>query len=127
MHLKTFRFEPFELWGIDTSMFNLIRSPFSFKTKTIESIFRDFPRRHFVLVGDSSEKDPEIYGDLLRRFPLRIICVVIRSVSERPMTDDRLQAAFREVDSMKYMTFDDTLQHVSLEGIPLDEGCLPLR
>ena len=40
------------------------------------------PRVRFVLVGDDGEKDPEIYNDIVTRFPNRIDSVYIRKVNQ---------------------------------------------
>lgn len=53
------------------------------KTEAIEDILRTYPRLPFVLIGDSGEEDPEIYGDIVRRFPGRIRVIYIRSVDDR--------------------------------------------
>jgi phosphatidate phosphatase APP1 len=50
------------------------------KTEAIEGILRTYPRLPFVLIGDSGEEDPEIYSDIVHRFPRRIRVVYIRSV-----------------------------------------------
>eukprot|EP00419_Tripos_fusus_P002194 CAMPEP_0172684410 /NCGR_PEP_ID=MMETSP1074-20121228/19535_1 /TAXON_ID=2916 /ORGANISM="Ceratium fusus, Strain PA161109" /LENGTH=858 /DNA_ID=CAMNT_0013503417 /DNA_START=257 /DNA_END=2833 /DNA_ORIENTATION=+ len=52
----------------------------SFKTRTIEKILEAFPKRQVVLVGDSGERDPEIYAALLRQHPKQIVKVFIREV-----------------------------------------------
>jgi phosphatidate phosphatase APP1 len=38
----------------------------------------------FVLLGDSGEKDPEIYADVVREHPGRILAVYIREVRLNP-------------------------------------------
>jgi phosphatidate phosphatase APP1 len=50
------------------------------KTEAIDAILRTYPKLPFVLIGDSGEQDPEIYADVVRRFPGRIRAVYIRSV-----------------------------------------------
>jgi phosphatidate phosphatase APP1 len=54
------------------------------KTRAIEAILRSYPALPFVLSGDSGERDPEIYADIVRRYPRRIRAVYIRSVDPRP-------------------------------------------
>jgi phosphatidate phosphatase APP1 len=51
------------------------------KTEAIESILNTYPKLPFVLIGDSGEQDPEIYSDIVRRFPQRIRTIYIRSVN----------------------------------------------
>jgi phosphatidate phosphatase APP1 len=42
------------------------------------------PQLPFVLIGDSAEKDPEIYADIVRAYPRRILAVYIREVRLDP-------------------------------------------
>ncbi len=42
------------------------------------------PQLRFVLIGDSGEKDPEIYADIVRAHPDRILAVYIREVRLDP-------------------------------------------
>ena len=58
-HLKLFRLT-------DSSVLNLLGSQEGFKTGAIEEILAALPGRRFVLVGDSGEQDPEIYGRIAR-------------------------------------------------------------
>jgi phosphatidate phosphatase APP1 len=58
-----------------------------------------------VLVGDSGEKDPEIYGSIARQFPRQIQRINIRLVQGRPLSDERLRRAFRELDGSVYRLF----------------------
>lgn len=51
------------------------------KKGTLEKILRDFPRRKFILVGDSGEADLEVYTDLAVANPGRILAVFIRDVT----------------------------------------------
>jgi phosphatidate phosphatase APP1 len=53
------------------------------KKKAIEDILATYPALAFVLIGDSGEADPEIYADVVRRFPKRIRAIYIRSVSPK--------------------------------------------
>lgn len=52
-----------------------------YKTTRIEQLLAAFPQVRFVLVGDDGERDPEIYDDIRRRYPVRIEAVWIRKVS----------------------------------------------
>lgn len=50
------------------------------KLSVIRSILRKFPLRKFFLVGDSGERDPEIYGALARRYPDQVAGIFIRQL-----------------------------------------------
>jgi phosphatidate phosphatase APP1 len=43
-----------------------------------------YPALRFILIGDSGEQDPEIYADILGRFPERIRVIYIRSIDRSP-------------------------------------------
>lgn len=56
------------------------------KKGTLEAILRDFPRRRFILVGDSGEADLEVYTDLAVAHPGRILAIFIRDVTTPEQT-----------------------------------------
>jgi phosphatidate phosphatase APP1 len=45
------------------------------------SLYRDLP---FILIGDSGQRDPEIYARIVREHPGRVLAVYIRNVSRDP-------------------------------------------
>jgi phosphatidate phosphatase APP1 len=51
------------------------------KRKAIEQILSTYPGLEFVLVGDDGEQDPEIYGDIARRYRGRIRSILIRELA----------------------------------------------
>jgi len=55
-----------------------------YKLGRIEALLERYPDLSFVLVGDSGEKDPEIYAELRRRHGDRVAAILIRRA---PMTD----------------------------------------
>jgi phosphatidate phosphatase APP1 len=57
------------------------RAAKGFKTREIEEILHTYPSMKFVLVGDTTQKDPEIYRDVIRDCPGRVLAVYIRNVS----------------------------------------------
>jgi phosphatidate phosphatase APP1 len=54
------------------------------KITSIELILNTYPKLPFVLIGDSGEKDPEIYREILRKYPERIRVIYIRSINTKP-------------------------------------------
>jgi phosphatidate phosphatase APP1 len=61
------------------------------KHERIEEILELHPGLRFVLIGDSGEKDPQIYADIVRAHPSRILAVYIREVRLDP-GDGRVEA-----------------------------------
>jgi phosphatidate phosphatase APP1 len=50
------------------------------KQVRIERLLNVFPKQQFVLLGDNSQKDPNIYTSIARKFPQRIFAIYIRNV-----------------------------------------------
>lgn len=67
------------------------------KGRVIARIMRQLRGRQFVLVGDSGERDPEIYGKIARRLPGRVSAIFIRELPHRPLTAERHRKAFRRL------------------------------
>lgn len=88
MHLKWFRLrdELFKRWSI-------IRR--KSKAGVIRGIVKRLPQRQFVLVGDSGEKDPEMYAKIAAKHPEQIARVCIRQIDENPLNEIRLSKIYR--------------------------------
>jgi phosphatidate phosphatase APP1 len=61
------------------------------KHERIEEVLRLHPQLPFVLIGDSGEHDPQVYADIVRDHPGRILAVYIREVRLDP-GDGRVEA-----------------------------------
>jgi len=55
-----------------------------YKSDTIRRMLKTYIDLPFILIGDSSQEDPEIYASLVEEFPDRIRAVYIRNVSRDP-------------------------------------------
>jgi len=89
----------------DSSFLSLMESPERYKPPVIEELLRQFPKRRFVLVGDSGEKDPEIYGALARKHPSQVIQIFIRDVTGEPPDSARYRKAFRDLPDGLWQVF----------------------
>ena len=65
------------------------------KHERIEEVLALHPDLRFVLIGDSGERDPEIYADIVREHPDRVVAVYIREVRLDP-DDGRVEAAIAD-------------------------------
>ena len=99
-HLKQFRLK-------DASALELFASQEGYKSKVIEGILADFPDRRLILLGDSGEQDPEIYGALARKHPDQIVRILIRSVDGSGKEHPRFQAAFEGIPGDRWRVFRD--------------------
>lgn len=77
------------------------------KLAVIRGLLRDFPRRRFVLVGDSGEKDPEVYGEIAREFPAQVVAIHIRDVTGEPRDAARYAEVFRDVPAERWSLFTE--------------------
>jgi phosphatidate phosphatase APP1 len=64
------------------------------KAGRIQEILDLHPQLPFVLIGDSAEKDPEIYADIVRAYPGRVLAAYIREVRLDP-GDGRVEKVTR--------------------------------
>lgn len=87
-HLKRIRIK-------DRSLLKFFEDPFEYKLQQIEPILQTFPGRKFILIGDSGEKDPEVYKELLSKYPDQIEKIWIRNVNDS--TDERMEGIDREM------------------------------
>jgi phosphatidate phosphatase APP1 len=101
-HLKTFRLK-------DESFFDLFMSPDEFKRSIIQPILERFPKRKFILVGDATEKDPEIYGYLAKRYPEQILKIYIRETQYAP-NHPRYQKAFQGLKPSLWQIFKNATE-----------------
>ncbi|HMB91397.1 MAG TPA: phosphatase domain-containing protein [Rhodothermales bacterium] len=83
--------------GIDRETF-IKSSHHSHKLEQIERILRFYPDLRFILIGDSGQKDPEIYREVIDDFPERILAVYIRDVSE-DARDEAVRSLIAEVEA----------------------------
>ncbi len=90
----------------DETLFNLLKKGTDTKPEQIEPVLRRFPHRQFILIGDSGEQDPEVYGDIARRYGSQIRYVLIRNVDGSDVDDERYQAAFENIGQGKWILFD---------------------
>jgi len=97
-HMRNFRFK-------DSSAWSLFTSPTDYKPRAIEPILKAFPKRRFIFVGDSGEKDPEVYGGVARRFPDQIAKIFIRDVTGEAADAPRYAEAFQDVPRDRWQIF----------------------
>jgi phosphatidate phosphatase APP1 len=81
---------------------------YEFKLRTLRALIERMPQRRYVLVGDSGEKDPEVYATILAQFPTRVDAVYIRDVSGEKQDAPRYKALYAEpVAYAKLTVFTD--------------------
>lgn len=105
-HLRTFRVK-------DETIFNVLKSSEITKPPVINKLLADYPKREFILIGDSGEKDPEIYGKIARENSDRIRHIYIRSITFETDKDERYKEAFKGLPRSLWTVFEDASVIVS--------------
>lgn len=77
------------------------------KLSVIRRIVRRYPERRFLLVGDSGEHDPEVYGALARRYPQQIAGIYIRHLETKRSNPRRYARALRKIDPARILIYRD--------------------
>jgi phosphatidate phosphatase APP1 len=88
MHLKWFRLrdELFKKWQI-------VRR--KGKAGVISGLIKRMPHRQFVLIGDSGEKDPEMYAKLASKHAKQVVRICIHQIDENPLDASRLNKIYK--------------------------------
>ncbi|CAF1477065.1 unnamed protein product [Didymodactylos carnosus] len=66
--------------------------------------------RQLILVGDSGELDPEIYGLIAQKYPRRVHSIFIRAVKGEKGNEERFLKAFKDIPTEKWMIFTNPEQ-----------------
>ena len=99
-HLKNFRMK-------DETFFDLFKSPERYKPAVIGPLLARFPQRRFVLVGDSGEKDPEIYARLARQYPRQVVRILVRDVTGQASASPRYRQTFKGLPGELWRIFKE--------------------
>ena len=99
----------------------------SHKLEAIRKVLDLYPHLPFLLIGDSGQEDPEIYAEVVRLYPRRILAIYIRNVSRDLKRPEAIHALAKEVAEAgsTLILADDTLpmaRHAAEQGwIPAEE------
>ncbi|MDF1503977.1 phosphatase domain-containing protein [Roseisolibacter sp. H3M3-2] len=104
-------------WDIGPSL----RSNKGHKLARIREVLATYPSLPFLLVGDSTQEDPEIYGALARESPGRVLAIYIRDPHRDATRRAAIQALAEDVRATgaTLVLADDTLaaaKHAALHG-----------
>lgn len=87
------------------SMFD---APPDYKTSELSWLLRALPNRRYMLIGDSGQSDPEVYGMIARAFRPQVQMILIRDVTCcEGRNSPRYQAAFQDLPDSMWLLFRD--------------------
>lgn len=84
MHLRNFRLR-------DQLLKKVMIGRRKGKAAEIKKLLKNLPHRKFILIGDSGEKDPEIYCKARRKNPEQVAGLFIREIKDRPIDSGRIE------------------------------------
>lgn len=85
------------------------------KANVINELLQTYPDLQFLLIGDSGERDLELYLEAARMHPGRIPAILIRNVSPSAQRGALEQAAQRDVPpGCRVLVFEDTQRAIEL-------------
>ncbi|KAL8724208.1 MAG: hypothetical protein Q9181_006928 [Wetmoreana brouardii] len=80
----------------------------------MEKVHHMLPKRRVLCVGDSTQSDPEAYGDIYRKYRGWVKKIFIRKVTDVAEMDvqqqnsqERFEKAFKDVPKDVWQTFED--------------------
>jgi phosphatidate phosphatase APP1 len=98
---------------LSSTNFAVLFNPLQYKLDELDRIVQFLPRRKYILIGDSTQADPEAYATTYRKFPSQVQCIFIRRVRiEDPAKDqeengpERFKKAFEGIPEAKTFVFD---------------------
>jgi phosphatidate phosphatase APP1 len=113
--------------GLNEQYFASLRSGKN-KIAAIETLLTTYAHLPFILIGDSGEKDPDIYLQTVQRFPGRVVAVYIRDVagSARDREIETVIAQARAVGTEMLLVPDTVAaaEHAAARGF-ISPGALP--
>lgn len=107
-------------WGVSATEL-LPTTHGAHKQEAIRQILETYPNLPFILIGDSGQEDPEIYRQVVRDFPGRILTIYIRDVdddAERRTSVQKLSQELAQDGSTLLLTADTAVaaQHAAAQG-----------
>lgn len=90
----------------DRSLIRFIKSSMNYKIQTISSIIKRYPEHEFILIGDSGEKDPEVYAQIYQQYPQNIKKILIRNLQGSDLSPNRKAQVFGDIPDGKWTFYD---------------------
>eukprot|EP00808_Paulinella_micropora_P022869 g16128.t1 len=103
IHMRHLRFT-------DRSVLAFLGDPKAYKTSAVVKLLSAFPNRAFVLLGDSGERDADIYAELARQHPRQVRGIFIRAILPEHFQRQRYQASFAGLPASLWHIFSDPSQ-----------------
>lgn len=94
------------------------------KFKEIKQILEAYPHLKFVLIGDSGQEDPNIYREVVKQFPDRVLAIYIRDVQLPEREKIAMDVSKSLQDKVEMVIVDNTVEaaeHAAKIGLIFSE------
>ncbi len=102
------------------------------KSDVIRNMLSLYDTLPFILIGDSGQRDPEVYTEIVKEHPERVRAIYIRKVDNDPARDAAIEALANEVRhaGCELILAHDSVsmaEHALSKGYISEEGCEAVR
>lgn len=88
----------------------------------VKRIFDAFPKQRFVLLGDNSQLDPDIYVALANKYPEKVVAIYIRNINaptEERATNILASLEDKKIETCLFKHTDEAISHAKNIGLIL--------
>ena len=92
------------------------------KLVRVRRILEEFPKQRFVLLGDNSQSDPEIYVNIANKYSEQIVALYIRNVSlikENIALELMNTIQNKQIYTCQFKHTDEAISHAKAIGLLL--------
>ncbi|KAM0665636.1 hypothetical protein ACQRIU_005897 [Beauveria bassiana] len=100
-----------------------------YKVDRMKKIHKWVPKRKMIVIGDSTQSDPEAYGEIYRTFPGWIRLILIRKATDTAMfgvgeknEPARFEKAFKGIPRNAWRVFEDPNECVEIVRAKVQQG-----
>ncbi|XWW94912.1 hypothetical protein V2A60_002862 [Cordyceps javanica] len=100
-----------------------------YKVDRMKKINKWLPKRKMIVIGDSTQSDPEAYGEIYRTFPGWIRLILIRKATDTAMFGlgekneaSRFEKAFKDIPLEAWHVFEDANECVEIVQAAVKKG-----
>lgn len=88
------------------------------KQKEILNLLKTYPNLPFILIGDSGEHDADIYIEIAKKFPGRILAIYLRSVEhkKRMLRVEGLLNSYKTIPVLLVKDSNQAIEHAKKHG-----------
>ncbi|MFY7909985.1 MAG: App1 family protein [Emticicia sp.] len=86
----------------------------------VTRILKAFPKQRFILLGDNSQSDPQIYTSIANKYPEQIVAVYIRNISlekENITTETLDSIQNKSIEICQFKHTDAAIRHAQKIGL----------